>query len=60
MYFICRVTSQNFNEGSCEFKGGSSSWYAITLKSLVSTGSVIVEMFLIYPVTTRLKVFVNL
>ena len=40
--------------------GGSSSWYAITLKSLVSTGSVIVEMFLIYPVTTRLKFFVNL
>ena len=44
-YLIFYVTLLNqLIEGSCNFLSGSSSWYVLTLPSLVTIGIVVVEI----------------
>ena len=53
MHFICEMTSQdNLIEGSCKIMGGKSSRYVTTLASFVTKGIVIMEMFLIFHITS--------
>lgn len=62
MYAICHVTSQDdISEEPFRFMGGSFLLYISTLTSLVTIGSVIVDiLFLICHVTAYLEGYVNL
>ena len=45
MYLICHVTSHDYpTKRSCEFVGGSSFWYVITLIRLVAFSIVMVDI----------------